>query len=185
MYLAGIIFIIAYIFIATEKINKTLVALFGASLMLILHILSQDQAFHHIDFNVIFLLVSMMVLVKVVEQTGIFEYIAIKLAKMVKGEPFAILLVLFFLTAIFSAILDNITTVLLIAPLSILLARELRISPIPFLLAQIFASNIGGTATLIGDPPNIMIGSSAGLSFLDFIINIVFFQQYEKKSDLS
>lgn len=172
MYLAGIIFIIAYVFIASEKVHKTLVALFGASLMLILHVLSQDQAFHHIDFNVIFLLVSMMVLVKVVEQTGVFEYIAIKLAKMVKGEPFAILLVLFFLTALFSAILDNITTVLLIAPLSILLARELRITPIPFLLAQIFASNIGGTATLIGDPPNIMIGSAAGLSFMDFIINI-------------
>jgi Na+/H+ antiporter NhaD/arsenite permease-like protein len=172
MYIAGIIFIIAYVFIATEKVHKTLVALFGASLMLVFHVLSQDQAFHHIDFNVIFLLVSMMVLVKVIEQTGIFEYIAIKLAKMVKGEPFAILLVLFFLTAIFSAILDNITTVLLIAPLSILLARELRITPIPFLLAQIFASNIGGTATLIGDPPNIMIGSAAGLSFMDFIINV-------------
>jgi Na+/H+ antiporter NhaD/arsenite permease-like protein len=172
MYLAGIIFIISYVFIATEKIHKTLVALFGASLMLIFHVLSQEQAFHHIDFNVIFLLVSMMILVKIVEETGIFEFIAIKLAKAVKGEPFAILLVLFVLTAVFSAILDNITTVLLIAPLSILLANELRITPIPFLLTQIFASNIGGTATLIGDPPNIMIGSAAHLSFMDFIINI-------------
>lgn len=172
MYLAGIIFLISYILISSEKIHKTLVALFGASVMLVFHILSQEQAFHHIDFNVIFLLISMMILVKIVEQTGIFEYIAIKLAKLVKGEPFSILLVLFFLTAVFSAILDNITTVLLIAPLSILLARELRVSPIPFLLAQIFASNLGGTATLIGDPPNIMIGSSAGLSFLDFIVNI-------------
>lgn len=172
MYIAGIIFIIAYVFIASEKINKTLVALFGASLMLIFHVLSQEAAFHHIDFNVIFLLVSMMVLVKIVEQTGIFEYIAIKLAKLVKGEPVQIMLILFFLTAVFSALLDNITTVLLIAPLSILLANELRITPIPFLIAQIFASNIGGTATLIGDPPNIMIGSAAGLTFMDFIVNI-------------
>ncbi|MBN2790328.1 MAG: ArsB/NhaD family transporter [Candidatus Delongbacteria bacterium] len=170
--IAATIFILAYIFIASEKINKTSVALLGASLMLIFHIISQDKAFEHIDMNVIFLLISMMVLVKIMEKTGIFEFIAIKFAKMAKGNPYKIMVILFFLTAVFSAFLDNITTVLLIAPVSILLAKELEISPMPFLIVQIFASNIGGTATLIGDPPNIMIGSAAGLSFLDFLINV-------------
>ena len=166
------IFVCAYLMIAWEKINKTLIALFGASLMLLLHILPQETAMSHIDFNVIVLLISMMVLVNTVERTGIFEFVAIKLAKLVGGSPIKILLMLFLITAIFSALLDNITTVLLITPVSVLIAEELRISPLPFLLSQIFASNIGGTATLIGDPPNIMIGSAAGLSFMDFIFNI-------------
>ena len=172
MYIAGSIFIISYVFIASEKINKTIIALLGASLMLLFHIISQDKAFEHVDMNVISLLISMMVLVKIVEQTGVFEFIAIKIAKFVKGDPFKIMVFLFLLTALFSALLDNITTVLLIAPVSILLAGELKISPIPFLLSQIFASNIGGTSTLIGDPPNIMIGSAAGLSFMDFVFNL-------------
>ena len=170
--LAGIIFIIAYFFIASEKIHKTLVALLGASFMLLFHLISQDKAFEHIDMNVIFLLISMMILVKIIEQTGIFEYVAIKLAKAVKGKPFPLLIVLFILTALFSAFLDNITTVLLIAPISILLAKELKISALPFLISEIFASNIGGTATLIGDPPNIMIGSAAHFSFIDFLFNL-------------
>ncbi len=172
MYIAGSIFILSYIFIASEKVNKTIVALLGASLMLLFHIISQNKAFEHVDMNVISLLISMMVLVKIVEETGIFEFIAIKIAKLVKGSPFKIMVFLFLLTALFSALLDNITTVLLIAPVSILLAGELRISPIPFLLSQIFASNIGGTSTLIGDPPNIMIGSAAGLSFMEFVVNL-------------
>ena len=172
MYIAGTIFIISYIFIASEKINKTIVALLGASLMLLFHVVSQSKAFAHVDMNVISLLISMMVLVRIVEETGIFEFIAIKIAKFVKGSPFKIMIFLFLLTALFSALLDNITTVLLIAPVSILLAGELRISPIPFLLSQIFASNIGGTSTLIGDPPNIMIGSAANLSFMDFVLNL-------------
>jgi len=172
MLVAITIFIIAYVLIASEKINKALVALMGGTLMILSNVLSQENAFEHIDWNVIFLLISMMFLVKIVEETGVFEYSAIKLAKLVKGEPYAILLALFFVTGLFSAFLNNITIVMLIAPLSILLAGELKISPIPFLIAQVFASNIGGTATLIGDPPNTMIGSAAGLSFMDFVINL-------------
>ncbi|HXK49639.1 MAG TPA: SLC13 family permease, partial [Clostridiales bacterium] len=144
------IFAIAYLFIATEKINKTIIVLLGASLMMILHLIPQETAFKHIDFNVIFLLISMMILMKILEQTGLFEYISIKLTKMVKGNPYSILSILFFLTAIFSAFLDNVTTVILIAPVAILLAKELGITPMPYLIAIIFASNVGGTATLIG-----------------------------------
>ena len=162
------IFVLSYLMIAWEKINKTLVALLGASLMLILHILPQETAMGHIDFNVIVLLISMMVLVSTVERTGVFEFVAIKLAKSVGGSPVKILIMLFMITAVFSALLDNITTVLLITPVSVLIAEELRISPLPFLLSQIFASNIGGTATLIGDPPNIMIGSAAGFVVYGF-----------------
>jgi len=172
MIITLVIFFVAYAFIASEKVNKMLVALLAAAMMLVLHIMPQHIAFEHIDLNVIVLLISMMVLVKVIERTGIFEYIAILSAKRARGNPFRILVALFMLTAVFSAFLDNITTVLLIAPVSILLAGELRISPLPYLIAEIFASNMGGTATLIGDPPNIMIGSAAGLSFMDFIVNL-------------
>ena len=172
MIKAILIFIISYILIASEKFEKSLIALLGASLMLLFKILPQHTAFEHIDFNVIFLLISMMILVKIIEKTGIFQYLSIKFAKIVNSDPIKIMIILFFMTAIFSAFLDNITTVLLIAPVSILIANELRISPIPFLLVQIFASNIGGTATLIGDPPNVMIGSAANLSFMDFVTNL-------------
>ncbi|TYB31200.1 MAG: ArsB/NhaD family transporter [Candidatus Mcinerneyibacterium aminivorans] len=172
MFLALTIFIAAYCFIVSDKIEKSLIAMFGGSLMLILKVLPQDKAFEHIDFNVIFLLISMMILIKIFEKTGIFQYLAIKFAKKVEADPTKIILILFFMTAIFSAFLDNITTVLLIAPVSILIANELQISSIPFLIIQIFASNIGGTATLIGDPPNIMIGSAADLTFMDFILNL-------------
>ncbi len=172
MIKAVLIFIISYILIASEKFEKSLIALLGASLMLLFKILPQHTAFEHIDFNVIFLLISMMILVKIIEKTGIFQYLSIKFAKIVNADPIKIMIILFFMTAIFSAFLDNITTVLLIAPVSILIANELRISPIPFLLVQIFASNIGGTATLIGDPPNVMIGSAANLSFMDFVTNL-------------
>lgn len=170
--LAISIFAVAYIFIASEKINKTIVALLGGSLMMMLHLIPQETAFEHVDFNVIFLLISMMILMKILEQTGVFEYISIKLTKFVNGNPYSILTILFFLTAVFSALLDNVTTVILIAPVAILLAKELGITPMPYLIAIIFASNIGGTATLIGDPPNIMIGSAANLTFMDFVINI-------------
>ena len=174
---ALMIFVLAYVFIASEKVNKTLVALLGASIMIIFHVISQEAAFEHIDMNVVFLLISMMMLVKIVEKTGIFQYLAIKFAKLVKGNPYSIMIILFFMTAIFSALLDNITTVLLISPISILIARELGISPMPFLITQIFGSNIGGTATLIGDPPNIMIGSAAHLSLwilLSILVRLLF-----------
>lgn len=170
---ALLIFFVAYLFIASEKINKTIVALLAAFIMIIFHIEEQHAAFSHVDYNVIFLLIGMMLLVKIIQQTGGFEYIAIKFSKLVNGNPYKIMIVLFLTTATLSAFLDNITTVLLISPISILIANEMEISPLPFLLTQIFGSNIGGTATLIGDPPNIMIGSAARLTFMDFMTNLL------------
>jgi len=173
MTAAVIIFILGYIVIASEKVPKTLVALFGGFLMIVLKIVPEEMAFsHYIDYNVIFLLMGMMFLVKVIQQTGLFEYLAIKLSKMVGASPVKIMIALFLLTAIVSAFLDNVTTVLLISPISILIAQEMSIDPIPFLITQVIGSNIGGTATLIGDPPNILIGSSANLSFNSFLVNL-------------
>ena len=180
MMIALSIFVGCYVLIATEKINKIVVALSGAVIFLFLGQLFQkvpffsqeDAFFTYIDWNVIFLLIGMMIMVGVIKNTGIFEFIAIFLAKKAKGDPKKILLMLFFITGIFSAFLDNVTTVVVIAPISILIAVELGISPIPFIITQALASNIGGTATLIGDPPNLMIGSAAELSFLDFLKNL-------------
>ena len=173
------ILLVAYIFIATEKIPKVTVALLGAALTLILGLLGQDKlvngVFDHgyfinfVDFNVIFLLVSMMIIVSIATRSGMFNWIANEMLKMTKGNPKYILISLAFFTAIVSAFLDNVTTVILIMPVTFVIAKELDINPIPFLITEILASNIGGTATLIGDPPNIIIGSAAGLSFMDFI----------------
>lgn len=164
------IFLVVYIFISTELMNKTIVALFGAAVYLVLRIIDSDVAYGIIDWNVIFLLVSMMIIVGITKETGVFQYVAVKAAKAVKGEPVKILIMLSVITAVFSAFLDNVTTVLIIAPITILIAVELGISPIPFIINIALASNIGGTATLIGDPPNIMIGSKAGFSFLQFLV---------------
>lgn len=164
------IFLVVYIFISTELMNKTIVALFGAAVYLVLRIIDSDVAYGIIDWNVIFLLVSMMIIVGITKETGVFQYVAVKAAKAVKGEPVKILIMLSIITAVFSAFLDNVTTVLIIAPITILIAVELGISPIPFIINIALASNIGGTATLIGDPPNIMIGSKAGFSFLQFLM---------------
>jgi Na+/H+ antiporter NhaD/arsenite permease-like protein len=167
------VFILAFILIATEKINKAVVSLIGASLFMVAGIISQEKSFHHeVDWNVIFLLIGMMIIVGITKQTGLFQYIAIKMAKLAKGKPFRIMLYLAIITAVFSAFLDNVTTVLILTPITILIAVELDLSPVPFIISEIIASNVGGTATLIGDPPNIMIGSAAHLSFLDFIINL-------------
>lgn len=167
------IFILGYILIASEKIHKTIIALVGAGLILILKILEQHEAFHveetGIDWNVIFLLISMMVIINLMRPTGIFEYIAIKSAKADKGDPFRILVIFALVTAALSAFLDNVTTVLLITPVTILIADALEVDPVPFLISNALASNIGGTATLIGDPPNIMIASKAQLDFMAFI----------------
>ncbi|NLI28742.1 MAG: ArsB/NhaD family transporter [Nitrospiraceae bacterium] len=167
------IFILGYILIASEKIHKTIIALVGAGLILILKILEQHEAFHveetGIDWNVIFLLISMMVIINLMRPTGIFEYIAIKSAKAGKGDPFRILVIFALVTAALSAFLDNVTTVLLITPVTILIADALEVDPVPFLISNALASNIGGTATLIGDPPNIMIASKAQLDFMAFI----------------
>lgn len=173
MLIALAIFLICYVFIATEKINKIVVALSGAVIYLLFGFLPQTKAFSdYIDWNVIFLLIGMMIMVGIIKTTGVFQFIAVYLAKKAKGSPKKILIILFFITGIFSALLDNVTTVIIICPISILIAVEMGISPLPFVITQALASNIGGTATLIGDPPNIMIGSAAGLSFLMFVRNL-------------
>jgi len=173
---ATIIFLVAYALIISEKIHKTKVALFGAALTLITKVLPQHEAFSDIDlgvdWNVIFLLISMMIIINIMTKTGVFQYVAIKCAKVAKGEPFKIMTLFAIITAIGSAFLDNVTTVLLLVPVTLLIAEQLEINPIPYLITEALASNIGGTATLIGDPPNIMIASKAGLSFMDFIYHL-------------
>src|SRR3990172_1463473 len=173
---ATAIFLLAYAVIVSEKIHKTIIAVFGAGLMLVLKILEQHEAFHveefGIDWNVIFLLISMMIIINLMRPTGVFEYIAIKSAKWGRGEPFRIMAIFAIVTAVLSAFLDNVTTVLLIAPVTLLIADALDVDPIPYLISNAIASNIGGTATLIGDPPNIMIASKAKLEFMDFIYNL-------------
>ena len=173
---ATAIFVAAYALIITEKVHKTVVALCGASLVLLLGILSQREAFRSpelgVDWNVIFLLLSMMIIVDLMKPSGVFEYIAIKSAKLGRGSPAGILVIFSLVTAVMSALLDNITTVLLITPVTVLVADSLEVDAMPFLISCALASNIGGTATLIGDPPNIMIASRAGLTFMDFLRNL-------------
>ncbi len=172
VYIAGGIFLVAYLLIATERVDRTLVALFGGMLVIVLGILEQGEAFAAIDFNVIFLLAGMMVMAGALRKTGFFEYVAGYAIHLSKGEPFRLLILLSILTAVLSAMLDNVTTVVLLTPVTLAITRTLRVNPFPYLISEIFASNIGGTATLIGDPPNIMIGSAAGLSFADFLANL-------------
>jgi len=166
------IFVGIYTIIISEKINRTTIAVFGASLLLLFKILTQEQALEKIDFNTIGLLIGMMVIVNILRRTGAFEYLAIWAAKAVKGEPWRILVVFSIFTAVASALLDNVTTILLIVPITLVITDTLETDPIPFVMPLIFSSNIGGTATLIGDPPNIMIGSAADLGFMDFIQNL-------------
>ncbi len=172
VYVAGGIFVIAYALIASERFDRTLVALLGGLLVVAIGVIDQHQAFEAIDFNVIFLLAGMMIIASGLRQTGFFEYVAGRAIHVSKGEPFRLLILLAVLTAILAAVLDNVTTVVLLAPVTLSLARTLRVSPMPYLLSQIFASNIGGTATLIGDPPNILIGSAAGLDFAAFLVHL-------------
>ena len=177
--ISGAILVVAYILIALEKIPKVTVALLGAGITLLLGLISQDKItggnlnpnyfVNYIDFNVIFLLVSMMIIVNISTKSGMFNWIANELLKLTKGHPIAIFVVLSIFTAVTSAFLDNVTTVILIMPVTFFISQKLDINPLPLLLGEVFASNIGGTATLIGDPPNIIIGSAAGLSFMDFI----------------
>ncbi|ACV63871.1 Citrate transporter [Desulfofarcimen acetoxidans DSM 771] len=171
--LAGGIFLIAYALIIAEKINRTIIAMIGGLMMIALGIVTQESALHHIDFNTLGLLAGMMIIVAITGKTGIFSYIAIAAAKKAKGDPIKILIYLGLITAVFSAFLDNVTTVLLMVPITFTITRKLKINPEPYLITQILASNIGGTSTLIGDPPNIMIGSVVQeLSFMDFINNL-------------
>jgi Na+/H+ antiporter NhaD/arsenite permease-like protein len=170
------IFVLAYAMIVSEKVHKAIIAICGAALMIVLKILQQREAFHvedlGVDWNVIFLLISMMVIINLMRPTGIFEYIAIKSAKLGRGEPFRIMTIFAVVTAVLSALLDNVTTVLLITPVTLLIADALEVDPVPYLISCVLASNIGGTATLIGDPPNIMIASKAQLNFMDFVYNL-------------
>lgn len=179
LFISTAILILAYVFIATEKIPKVTVALVGASLTLLLGLLGQNQKIagnfdpayfiNYVDFNVIFLLVSMMIIVSIATRSGVFNWVATEMLRKTKGHPKTTLFCLALFTAVASAFLDNVTTVILIMPVTFVIAEKLDINPIPFLIVEILASNIGGTATLIGDPPNIIIGSAAGLSFMDFI----------------
>ena len=172
LWVSSIIFIITYAVIVTEKINRSIVALLGAGLMISMGVLNQQAAINGIDFNTLGLLTGMMVIVAISRRSGVFQFVAVWSAKKVKASPWGILFMLSLVTALFSALLDNVTTVLLIAPVTLLITGELKVHPYPFLFAEIFASNIGGTATLIGDPPNIMIGSAVNLTFNDFLINL-------------
>lgn len=166
-----VIFLAVMAAIISEKVHRAAASIAGAVLLLVTHVLTVESAMEHVDVNTIGVLVGMMLFVAVVKNSGLFEYIAIKSAKLTHGWPWAIMAVFTIITAVLSAFLDNVTTVLLVGPMTIAITSILKVNPVPFLMTQILASNMGGTATLIGDPPNIMIGSEAGLSFADFIIN--------------
>ena len=168
---AIVIFVVAYALIISEKVHRTIVGLFGAMLMILFGIIDQEVAVHHIDFNTLGLLMGMMIIVNITSETGLFNFLAIWAAQKVKAQPIALLVVLSTITMVCSALLDNVTTVLLTVPITFSITSQLKVDVMPYLISQILASNIGGTATLIGDPPNIMIGSAANLSFVDFLKN--------------
>jgi Na+/H+ antiporter NhaD/arsenite permease-like protein len=172
LWLSTFILVVTYAVLLSEKIHRTIVALVGAGLVVVTGVITQDQAIAGIDFNTIALLTGMMIIVAVTRRTGVFEFVAIWSAKRVRAEPFGILIMLSIITAVFSALLDNLTTVLLVVPVALLLVDKLQVSPYPFLASQTLASNIGGTATLIGDPPNILIGSATGFSFNQFLFEL-------------
>ena len=169
---AIVIFVAAYALIISEKVHRTIVGLFGAMLMILFGIIDQETAVHHIDFNTLGLLMGMMIIVNITSETGLFNYLAIWAAQKVKARPVALLVVLSTITMVCSALLDNVTTVLLTVPITFSITSQLKVDVMPYLIAQILSSNIGGTATLIGDPPNIMIGSAVGLDFMAFIDNL-------------
>jgi Na+/H+ antiporter NhaD/arsenite permease-like protein len=172
LWLSTGIFLATYALLISERIHRTVAAMLGAGLMIMSGIITQDDAFDGVDFNTISLLTGMMILVGITQRTGIFQFVAVWVVKKAKANPRGILVTLATVTAVFSAFFDNVTTVLLIVPVTLLIVEKLEVSPYPFLFAEVFASNIGGTATLIGDPPNIMIGSAVGLNFTDFIAEL-------------
>lgn len=174
--LVVVAFATAYVLIATERIHRVAAALCGAAAMVVLGVVDAQVAFFSertgVDWNVVFLLLGMMIIVGVLRQTGVFEYLAIVTAKRARGRPFVVMASLMVLTAVASALLDNVTTVLLVAPVTLLVCDQIDADPVPFLIAEALASNIGGTATLVGDPPNIIIASRSGLTFNDFLLNL-------------
>ena len=167
-----VILLVSYLILFTEKMNRAVVALLGAVAMIFAGVLTQETAIAGIDFNTLALLIGMMIIVGIAEKSGMFQYVAVWSAKKVRASPRGLLIVLASVTAVFSALLDNVTTVLLIVPITFEITRKLKINPYPYLILEIFASNIGGTATLIGDPPNILIGSALQLSFMDFVYEL-------------
>jgi Na+/H+ antiporter NhaD/arsenite permease-like protein len=176
MLIAVAVFVVAYAFIISDRVNKTMVALVGAGLMVLLPTIDAPDVFYSqatgIDWDVIFLILGMMIIVSILRQTGAFEYTAIWAAKRAGGSPFRIMILLMLVIALASAVLPNVVSVLLIAPVTLLVCDRLAINPTPLLMAEVFASNIGGTATLVGDPPNIIIGARTGLSFNDFLLHM-------------
>ncbi len=168
--IAVVFFILLFLLISLEVVNKTILSLLGAVLFIAMGVINEQTSYNEIDWNVIFLLVGMMIIVGITKKTGLFQYIAIKSAKAVKGDPMKILILFSLLTALLSALLDNVTTVLILTPVTILISVELGLNPAPFIISCALASNIGGMATLIGDPPNIMIGSAAGFGFTEFLV---------------
>ena len=172
LWFATGVFAATYILVMTERINRAIVAMLAAGVMILAGVLTQKQAVAGIDFNTIGLLTGMMVIVAITRQSGVFQYLAIWSAKKVNAHPWGILVMMSLVTAVLSAFLDNVTTVLLVVPVTLLITETLKVKPYPYLFALIFASNIGGTATLIGDPPNIMIGSATGYTFNDFVIDL-------------
>jgi Na+/H+ antiporter NhaD/arsenite permease-like protein len=172
LWTATALLIATYAAIMSEKLNRAIVALLGAGLMISLGLLTQEEAVAGIDFNTIALLTGMMLIVAITRRSGVFQYVAILATQATRASPAGVLALLALVTAVFSAFLDNVTTVLLVAPVTLVIARELKVPPYPYLFSEIFASNIGGTATLIGDPPNIIIGSAAHLTFMDFVTGL-------------
>lgn len=172
LIIAIIIFVLTYIMIMSEKVNRTSVAMFGAALLLLFNVIKQDAALEYIDFNTIGLLIGMMIIVNITKKTGAFQYVAIVSAKYAKGEPWKIIFMFSLITIIASALLDNVTTILLIVPITLVITETLDTNPIPFLIPLIFVANIGGVATSIGDPTSIMISSASGLGFMDFVMNM-------------
>lgn len=171
-FIAGGVFLLTYAIIVSERIHRTIAALAGGFLMILLGIVNQDQAFHSIDFNVIFLLAGMMIIANILSETGLFQWLAVQAVRLGRRDPFRIMILLSLITAVASAGLDNVTIVVLIAPVTLYVASNLGISPIPLLISEVLASNIGGAATLIGDPPNILIGSAARIDFITFLVNM-------------
>jgi Na+/H+ antiporter NhaD/arsenite permease-like protein len=167
-----VVFVATYALIATERVHKTLAAMAGGTVMVLLGVITQEQAFEHIDFNVIFLLAGMMILAGIIRKTGVFGWMAVRAARFAGGDGYRILLVMCVITAVASAFLDNVTTVVLVGPITLFLAARLGMNPVPLIISEILASNIGGMATLIGDPPNILIGSAANIDFDAFVLNM-------------
>lgn len=171
-WLSIAVFIITYVFIIWEKVHRSVVVFVAGALVIALGIINQEKAVESIDFNTLWLLTGMMIIVGITRRSGVFEYLAIKSAKLAHGNPLLIMIIFSLITAVASALLDNVTTVLLMVPVTYAITDRLGINPMPFLMAEILSSNIGGTATLIGDPPNIMIGSATNLGFMDFVSNL-------------